>query len=183
MAEELQNVEILKSDFVNNFSHEFKTPVTSIAGFAEMLKKNLTEEEKEEYINIIAKESRRLAQLSGDVLELTRLDNKKEATDKVTFNLSEQIRLVIAMLDTKWADKEMEFYFDCDEVYICANEKLLQQLWVNLIDNAIKFSPENATVYITLSESGNKIIATVKDEGCGMSEKNKAARLRPSLQR
>ena len=173
MAEELQNVEILKSDFVNNFSHEFKTPVTSIAGFAEMLKKNLTEEEKEEYINIIAKESRRLAQLSGDVLELTRLDNKKEATDKVTFNLSEQIRLVIALLDTKWADKEIEFNLDCDEVYICANEKLLQQLWVNLIDNAIKFSPDEATVYITLSESGNKIIATVKDEGCGMSEKTK----------
>ena len=139
-----------------------------------MLKKDISEEEKQEYIDIIVKESRRLSQLSSDVLELSRLENKKEATERVTFNLSEQLRLVIAMLDSKWAEKNINFNLECEEINFNGNEKLLHHLWVNLIDNAVKFSPDNSTVYISLLEEGNRIVATIKDEGCGMDEETRA---------
>lgn len=170
MAEELGSVEILRNDFVHNFSHEFKTPIVSIRGFAKILKYNdISPEEKTEYLDIIMSESERLAELATNVLQLSRLEQQTILTEQKNFNVSEQIRLVIAMLDQKWSKKHIDIIFDSNEIYLYGNEELLQQVWINLIDNAIKFSPNYGTVQIKTIESAGNVLVTVSDQGDGIS--------------
>ena len=169
MAEELASVEMLRSDFVNNFSHEFKTPIVSIRGFAKMLKReDLTADEKNEYLDIIITESERLTELATNVLNLSKIEQQSILTDKSSYNVSEQIRLVIALLDKKWSDKHIEIIFDCEEISLSANEELLKQVWINLLDNAIKFSPEYGTVEIKIIRDEGHIIFTISDQGDGI---------------
>ncbi len=152
MAEELGSVEMLRNDFVNNFSHEFKTPIVSIRGFAKMLKRDdLTPEERDEYLDIIIQESQRLADLSMNVLNLSKVEQQTILTEKEQINITEQIRLAIALMDSKWQDKEVSYQMDGQELYTYGNEELLKQVWINLLDNAIKFSPDHSQVRICLS--------------------------------
>lgn len=171
MAAELSSIEAMRNDFVNNFSHEFKTPIISIEGFAKLLKcGNITEEEKGEYLDIIINESGRLAELSSNILYLTKLENKTSLNEYTSFNVSEQIRLAAVLINNKWRDKNIDFSFEGEDYTITANEQLLHQLWTNLIDNAFKYSPENSQVVISLDRVDSDIIFTVSDEGKGMSE-------------
>ena len=129
MASELKNTEMLRGDFVNNFSHEFKTPIVSIAGFAKLLRRgNLTEEQKEEYLAVIEEESLRLSDMATNVLNMTRVENQTILTDVVKFNLSEQIRSSILLLADKWEKKQLDFNVDFGEYRISANEELLKQV-------------------------------------------------------
>lgn len=174
MAEEIGSVEMLRSDFVGNFSHEFKTPIVSIRGFAKALKwDDLTEEERSEYLDIIISESERLADLSNNVLYLSKIEKQTILTDKKTVNVSEQIRLVIALLYEKWSDKHIDIVFDSDEKYLSCNEELLKQVWINLLDNAIKFSPNGGKIEIRIAESGDEMTVSIVDEGGGMSEETR----------
>lgn len=168
MAEELGSVEMLRSDFVNNFSHEFKTPIVSISGFAAMLKRDdLTEEERSEYLDIIISETSRLTNLADNVLNLSKTEQQTILTQKETFNVSEQIRLSIAMILSKWSGSDVDISFDGGEVYITGNKELLRQVWINLLDNAIKFSPDRADIDIRITkEDGVTIFFT--DHGMGM---------------
>lgn len=171
MAEELDNIETLRNDFINNFSHEFKTPIVSIGGFAKLLKnKNLTDEEKEEYIDIIISESERLSKLSNNILIITRLENQNTLSNKSEFNVSEQIRLVIAVLLNKWSSKNIDISFEGEDYIINADKDLLQMLWTNLIDNAYKYSPDKSEIIVTLKKIKSEIVFTIKDSGKGMSE-------------
>lgn len=166
MAEELQNTEMLRSDFINNFSHEFKTPIVSIAGFTKLLRKgNLTEGQKEEYLAIIEKESLRLSSMATNVLNLTRVENQTILTDISTFNLSEQLRSCILLLENKWERKNLELHIDFGEYDISANEELLNQVWINLIDNAVKFSPDYGIVEIKIAESEDTLAVTISNNG------------------
>jgi signal transduction histidine kinase len=156
MAEELEHTELLRSDFVNNFSHEFKTPIVSITGFTKLLKRgNLTEEEKTEYLDIIEEESLRLSAMATNVLNMSKIENQTILTNTSTYNLSEQIRSCVLLLEKRWTSKNIEFNLEFDEQEICANEELLKQVWVNLIDNAIKYSPEYGFVAIRIREDGD----------------------------
>lgn len=102
MAEELENTELLRSDFINNFSHEFKTPIVSIAGFAKLLKRdNLTKEQRQEYLDIIEQESLRLSYMATNVLNLTKIENQAILTDISSFNFSEQIRTSVTLQQNK----------------------------------------------------------------------------------
>lgn len=93
MAAELGGIELFRSDFINSFSHEFKTPIVSIEGFARRLKKeDLPEEKRREYIDIIISESKRLTKLSTNILMLNKLENQQIITDRDSFRLDEQIR-------------------------------------------------------------------------------------------
>lgn len=173
MAEELGSVEMLQSDFVNNFSHEFKTPIVSIRGFAKMLKRDdLTDEERAEYLDIIISESERLTELSTNVLNLTKVEQQTILTDKKKFNVSEQIRLVISMLDSKWKDKQVSVSLDAPELFIVGNENMLQQVWLNLLDNAIKFSTKREQVDITASRHGNNCVFTFTNYGIPVSDED-----------
>lgn len=166
MAEELESTEMLRSDFINNFSHEFKTPIVSIAGFAKLLKRgNLAPEQQQEYLNIIEEESMRLSYMATNVLSLTKVENQSILSDVTKYNLSEQIRSCILMLERKWDRKHLDLQLDFDEHEICANEELMKQVWLNLLDNAIKFTPEGHTVRIQMSESDDSMLVSVVNTG------------------
>ena len=106
MAEQLENTEMLRSDFINNFSHEFKTPIVSIAGFAKLLRRgNLPPEEQQEYLKIIEEESMRLSYMATNVLNLTKVENQTILSDVSEYNLSEQIRSCILLPENKWEKK------------------------------------------------------------------------------
>ncbi|MBR1390310.1 MAG: HAMP domain-containing histidine kinase [Lachnospiraceae bacterium] len=166
MAEEIEGVEMLRSDFVGNFSHEFKTPIVSIRGFAKALKwEDLTDEERNEYLDIIINESERLSDLSANVLYLSKIEKQAILTDKSTFNVSEQIRLVVALLDKKISNKHLNILFDSKEFYIEGNEEMLKQVWINLLDNAIKFSPENGDIEIRIKQNESQLSVKITNEG------------------
>ena len=173
MAEELENPEMLRSDFVNNFSHEFKTPIVSIAGFAKLLKRgNLSDEEKAEYIEIIEEESLRLSHMATNVLNLTKIENQKILTDTAAFNLSEQIRACVLLLESKWTGKNLEVILEFSEHTVTANEELLRQMWINLIDNAVKFTPDYGTVDIKICETEEIITVCITNTGSEISPEN-----------
>lgn len=166
MAEEISSVEMLRSDFVNNFSHEFKTPIVSIRGFAKALKwDDLCAEEREEYLNIIISESERLADLSTNVLYLSKIEQQVILTDKRHFNLSEQLRLVIALLDKKLSEKHIQVHFDCEEFSFIGNEEMLRQVWINLMDNAIKYSPAYGVIDIQIKQINGNTSISISNQG------------------
>ena len=159
MAEELENTEMLRSDFINNFSHEFKTPIVSIAGFAKLLKRgNLSDEQKQEYIEIIESESMRLASMATNVLNLTKVENQTILSDITEYNLSEQIRSCVLLLENQWSKKNLDLHLDFEEHIIHANEDLMKQVWMNLMDNAVKFTPIGGTVKIEIKEQGDECL-------------------------
>lgn len=171
MAKELGSIEMLRSDFVNNFSHEFKTPIVSLRGFAKLLKENnLTTEERNEYLDIIISESDRLSELATNILNLSKIENQSIITEESIFDLSEQIRRVILMMEPKWAEKKLELEVDLEEVLFYGNTEMLSQVWFNLLDNAIKFSSEKERLLIKLQDSDKTVIFTIIDFGCGMDE-------------
>jgi signal transduction histidine kinase len=174
MTQELSSIETLRSDFVNNFSHEFKTPIVSIRGFAKLLKENnLTAEERCEYLDIIITESERLAALSTNVLTLSKYENLEIIADKAPFRLDEQIRKTIVLMESKWSLKELTISVELDNVLYHGNEDLTQQIWLNLLDNAIKFSDQGGSINITLTNVNDKIQFVIQDDGSGMDEKTK----------
>lgn len=166
MAEELGSVEVLRTDFVNDFSHEFKTPIVSIRGFARMLKNDdLTDEERSEYLDIIIRESERLSDLSTNVLNLSRLEQQTILTDKKKYNLSEQLRSSIAMMDSKWTHKHMDFQMYGSETFVDGNENLLKEVWLNLLDNAIKFSASGDTVKTVIRQHTHHVTVEISNKG------------------
>lgn len=176
MAEELGSVEMLRADFINNFSHEFKTPIVSIRGYAKALKwDDLTPEERNEYLDIIISESERLVSLSSNVLYLSKIEKQAIVPSKKRFNLSEQIRLAIVLLDKKFADKNLEPEFEGGEVWCDGNEEMLKQVWINLLDNAIKFSPPGKKIEVCASSGPNEISVKIRDFGSGipLEQKNR----------
>ncbi|MDO4812737.1 MAG: HAMP domain-containing sensor histidine kinase [Eubacteriales bacterium] len=174
MAEELGNTEMLRADFINNFSHEFKTPIVSIAGFARVLKRgNLTEQQKEEYIDVIEEESLRLAAMATNVLDLTKVENQKILADVTRYNLSEQIRSCVLLLENKWTRKELDFDLEFGEYDVRANEELLKQVWINLLDNAVKFSPAGGTVTVRIVQMQRDVTVSITNSGNEISAEDR----------
>lgn len=175
MTQELSSIETLRSDFINNFSHEFKTPIVSIRGFAKLLKeKKLVEEEKREYLEIIIKESERLAELSTNVLTLSKYESLEIVTDIAPFRLDEQIRKTIVLMEPKWFKKEITINLELEEVMHNGNQDLTQQIWINLLDNAIKFSYHGGEINITLMKEKHGVKFIINDKGIGMDAQVKA---------
>lgn len=166
MATELENTEMLRSDFINNFSHEFKTPIVSIAGFAKLLRRaNLDEADRTQYLEVIEEESFRLASMATNILNLTKIENQTILGSTSRFNLSEQIRSSVLVLESKWSAKSIDFELDFGEYFINANEELLKEVWINLIDNAIKFSPKGGKVSVVIRDKGTHFAVGVKNDG------------------
>ena len=175
MAEELGGLEMFRKDFINNFSHEFKTPIVSIRGFAKQLERDdLTDEQRREYLDIIVSESDRLANMASNVLLLSKLENQTIVTDKAAFPLDEQLRRAILLLESKWSEKALELDVDLEEIEYFGNEEMLNHVWVNLLGNAIKFSPQGAPLIVRLRREGGAAVATVADAGPGMDEATRA---------
>ncbi len=171
MAVELGSIEMFREDFINNFSHEFKTPIVSIRGFARQLQReDLTDEQRREYAGIIAEESDRLANLASSILLLSKLENQNIVTDRQPFRVDEEVRKSILLLEKEWTAKEIDLQPEMDEITINDNAELLSHIWRNLIGNAIKFSPQGGALYINLHRAGKNVVFSVRDEGPGMDE-------------
>lgn len=174
LASELESTETLRADFINNFSHEFKTPIVSIAGFAKLLKYgDLTDAQRAEYLNIIESESMRLSELATKVLNLTKIENQMILTELAEYNLSEQLRTCVLMLENKWEKKSIELELAFDEYSVLANKELMSHVWLNLIDNAIKFSPVKGCVEIRAGKNIDNIWVSVINEGPEISDNDR----------
>lgn len=171
MVKELGSIETLRNDFISNVSHEFKTPIASIQGFAKLLQSdNITVEERREYTNIIIEETNRLTKLSSNILRLSKLDNQNILIEKNSFNLAEQIRRCVLILEPEWNQKMLEFNIELEEIIYNGNEELLQQVWINLISNAIKFSEDEGIISIRMTSEEGSLTVEIEDQGCGMDE-------------
>lgn len=172
MASDLDGIELFRNDFINNFSHEFKTPIVSIKGFARQLQsEKLTDEQRREYVEIISSESDRLAKMSTNILLLTKLENQQIVSEKTVFSLDEQIRNSIILLENLWSEKNIELDLDLpDSIYYNFNEEMLSHVWINLITNAISFTGECGKITIKLTENENFVICMISDNGIGMDD-------------
>lgn len=171
-AEELSNVTKLKNDFINNYSHEFKTPISSISGFSKLLleRDDLTEEEIKSYLTIINTESNRLADMANSTIMLSKLNNQQIVTDKTEYPLDEQLRMCIIILTEEWTKKNIEISSELDSVAYKGNADMMSRLWLNLIGNAVKYTPENGEIEVRMKKSDGKIKVEISDTGIGMSE-------------
>ncbi len=166
LATELENTEMLRSDFINNISHEFKTPIVSIRGFAKLLRRpDLSETEREEYIGIIEEEARRLSYMAQNVLDLTRVENQTILTDTVEYNMSEQLRSCILLLEQLWSEKEPAWELELGEYTVVANEELMRQVWINLLHNAIKFTPAGEKIALIVHQNAWETTVQVINRG------------------
>lgn len=173
MTHELRATEILQTDFVSSASHEFKTPVSAIEGYAALLSScdGLTGEHRE-YIDKILFNTRRLSSLTGSILLLSKLENQEIPTNQSTFPVDEQIRQSIVALESQWERKDIELDVELCGAEYYGNELLMRHVWDNLIGNAIKFTPEGSTIKIQLAKKPGKIVFTVEDQGPGIPEKS-----------
>ncbi len=171
MALELSSVETLRNDFVSNVSHELKTPLSVISNYATLLKsENITEEERLQYANEIENSCKRLSNLISNILKLNKLENQQIFPKSAEYNLSEQICECLLQFETSWEKKNISIETDIeDEVKINSDAELLSHIWNNLFSNAIKFTENGGTVFVSLKSDGDYITAKVRDTGCGMS--------------
>ena len=171
MVKELGNTETLQTDFVSNVSHEFKTPINAIEGYASLLQDSqLTDEQKNAYIDKIIFNTRRLSDLVGNILLLSKVNNQTISLKDSTFRLDEQVRQSILALESKWEKKEIEFDIDLDEIEYTGYENLLSHVWLNLIDNAVKFSPQNGQIRIRLKQLAGSVTFSIWDNGLSIPE-------------
>lgn len=171
MTAQLSSTEMMQSDFINTFSHEFKTPIVSIRGFAKRLKNNkLSAEKREEYLTYIAEESERLSNLASSVLLVARYENQNFVTGQTEYDLDEQIRDCVLRLESLWSAKNLTFDLELPKLPYCNNVEMMEHVWMNLINNAIKFSPAGGHIFISALSWEKELMVTVRDEGIGMSE-------------
>ncbi|MDO4961795.1 MAG: HAMP domain-containing sensor histidine kinase [Eubacteriales bacterium] len=174
MIAELQGVAFLRRDFINNFSHEFKTPVASINGFSSlMLERNLSEKERQTYLEIIREESERLSKLANNTILLTKLTSLDYIYDVEKYDLGEQLRQCAIILSSEWTAKQQTVTGDfAENVMFPGNRELMQQLWINLIGNAVKYTPSHGEISISLKvenmglgETGEKMAGAARAAG------------------
>lgn len=172
MTRELQSTEILQTDFVSNVSHEFKTPINAIEGYATLLQdeENPLTDEQSQYVGKILFNTKRLSKLVGNILLLSKVDNQTIQTKQVTFRIDEQIRQSVVLLEAEWTKKEIDFDVDLEVAEYTGNENLMLHVWNNLLGNAIKFSPQNGFIGIKLIKKDGRIIYTITDNGPGIPE-------------
>lgn len=171
MCEELQGVQSLRDDFINHFSHEFKTPITSISGFARLLlEERVSDEERKRYLEIIASESERLAEMSTRALLISKLDSQQYIVDKEPYALDEQIKRCAILLSPQWTKKCIDLSAELESTAYTGNADLMEQLWLNLLGNAIKYTPERGTISINLRKDKAGLIVSISDTGRGMTQ-------------
>ncbi len=171
MVDDLASIETLSSDFIANVSHEFKTPLASIEAYAVLLQsEDLDETQKEEYISMIRTSAQDLSILTGNILNLSRVENVEMELNNKQYRLDEQIRNIILMNEESWSKKNIEFDLDMETTLYYGNKNLMSQVFQNLIDNAIKFLHEDSLIIIELKEMNDKILFSITDFGVGISK-------------
>ena len=170
MVRALDATEVLQSDFVSNVSHEFKTPITAIEGYAMLLQDTpQMSAEQQEYVDKILLNTKRLSELIGNVLLLSKIENQQIPTTKKPYQLDEQIRKVLMLYEPQWTEKELELDVELADVIYHGNEQMLFHVFSNLIGNAIKFNRPGGLLQLRLEEKQGQVLFSVADEGPGIS--------------
>jgi two-component system phosphate regulon sensor histidine kinase PhoR len=171
MASELNQMEQMRQEFISNVSHEIQSPLTSITGFAKALQSNnLPPETRQHYLEIIETESKRLSKMSDNLLKLTSLESKHQPFEPKPYRMDRQLRRIILSCEPLWQDKNIEMDVDMAELTITADEDLMNQVWINLLHNSIKFTPEGGKIRIQLAMEDNHIRIDIADNGIGIAE-------------
>ena len=168
MADSLQRTEQQRREFVANISHELKTPMTTIAGYADgILDGVISPEEERQYLTIISEESRRLSRLVRRMLDVSQLQNIDTIKEKRPFDLSESMRRVLVSMEKKITDRGLDVDVEIpeDAVMVLGDNDLLTQVIYNLLENAAKFASPDSTLYLGLTKEGQKAVVTVKNHG------------------
>ncbi|MGE5703654.1 MAG: sensor histidine kinase, partial [Clostridia bacterium] len=170
MTHELKQLEEMRQEFVSNVSHEIQSPLTSIQGFTQAIQSGgVTREQQENYLAIIEQESRRLSSVSKQLLTLASLEKETSLYEPSVYRLDEQIRNVLLMLEQQWKEKQLDIDLELPETRIEADQNLLNQVWINLISNSIKFTEPGGVLSIGIHYDKG-IAVTIKDTGIGISE-------------
>jgi signal transduction histidine kinase len=171
MTRELQSTEILRQDFIQNVSHEFKTPLAAIEGYAALLQQSdLTAEQRLAYTQQIITSTRRLNGLSENILLLSRLEHQELTLDRECFSLDEQLRESILLTEPIWSKKGIALTVDLEDCTFHGNRELLAQVWQNVFGNAVKFTPEGGMISVFLEHTPDAITVRFADNGPGMTE-------------
>ncbi|MDL2317758.1 sensor histidine kinase [Eubacteriales bacterium OttesenSCG-928-A19] len=174
MARELGSMESLRQDFISNVSHEIQSPLTSISGFTELLKNDaLPPEQRAHYLKVIETEAKRLSGLSDNLLKLSTLESHTQPPAMKAFRLDKQIQNAVLMLEPQWVAKNLNLSLELEKVNFTGDEPLLSQVWINLLHNAIKFTPENGEIMVTLSGNVDAVTVRVADSGVGISAEDR----------
>lgn len=174
MTDELSRTAYLQKDFISSISHEFRTPIASIRGFARLLQTpGLPESDRQEYVGMIAAESDRLSRLSDTLLRLSALTQQTAPAARSSFQLDEQLRQVILQLQPAWTDKDIDWQLELNPVTIVSDCDMLAQVWINLIQNAVKFSESGGTIEIHVYQTDMAEVEVI-DHGIGMTEETRA---------
>ncbi|WP_372632212.1 sensor histidine kinase [Cohnella sp.] len=169
MAAQIGQLETMRQTFVSNVSHEIQSPLTSISGFSKALQQSgLSEEERNRYLRIIQNESERLSRLSDNLLKLASLDSQHHPFEPRFYDLDEQLRKAVVASEPHWATKAIEWQLQLPKTKIKADEDQLNQVWVNLIGNAIKFTPEGGRIGIRIVQHFELVDIIVSDTGIGI---------------
>ena len=168
MADSLQRTEQQRREFIANISHELKTPMTTIAGYADgILDGVIPPEEEEQYLRIISGESRRLSRLVRRMLDVSQLQSLDLIKQKSAFDLSESMRRVLVSMERKITGRGLDVDVEIpeDPVMVLGDNDLLTQVVYNLLENAAKFASPNSTLYLGLARRGEKAVVTVRNRG------------------
>jgi two-component system, OmpR family, phosphate regulon sensor histidine kinase PhoR len=171
---EIKKLEQMRKDFVANVSHELKTPVTSIKGFSETLIDGAmhNQDTLEAFLSIINKESNRMQSLIQDLLDFSKIEQQEFKLNIQDFDLYELIKEVITMLNKKAKSKDigLELEFNREELYIQGDHDRLKQVLINIISNAILYTPPQGSVKVSLFEYERTVKIHVKDTGVGIEQ-------------
>lgn len=171
MAKELAKLDQMRKDFVSSVSHEIQSPLTSISGFTKALKqKKMSEESRLRYLTIIEEESERLSRLGQNLLQLSYLQQEQHPLKVTTYRLDEQLRRVVITLEPLWTVKEIHMDVDLEAITVLADKDQLDQVWINLLNNAIKFTAPNGTIRIQSIGKEHQNIVSITDSGIGIPE-------------
>ncbi|MYL20591.1 HAMP domain-containing protein [Halobacillus litoralis] len=170
MAHGLGELDGMRQQFVSNVSHEIQSPLTSIQGFARALKDGVVtdEENRQAYYDIIEKESRRLSTLSQNLLKLATLDSDHPPYEPSSYKLDEQLRRVLAHMQPQWADKKINIDADLEGCSLYGDADQLEQVWVNILSNAIRHTQTEGTIAVRLKADEDGAEVTIIDDGEGM---------------
>jgi signal transduction histidine kinase len=175
MALELHKMEIMRRAFISDVSHEIQSPLTSIRGFAQALHNDqLDRDERLRYLNIIETESTRLSRITENLLKLATLEAGQVKFEPKLYGLDKQIRTLILASEPQWVSKAIEMEVALPEVTITADEDLLSQVWMNLIHNSVKFTPQGGRICVNLVCRDDRIVFQIADTGVGISEEDQA---------
>ncbi|WP_010096516.1 sensor histidine kinase [Ornithinibacillus scapharcae] len=169
MTAELEKIDTMRADFVSNVSHEIQSPLTSIKGFTKAIMDDVVpKEDQKEYLQIIYQEIERMSRLSENLLRMASLDSEHHPYHPTSYRLDEQIRNSVLTTEPLWSKKNIDIRLEIEPVEIFADKDLMEQVWLNLITNSIRYSDEDGVVEVTIEIVSNKIKVKVKDNGIGI---------------